>query len=291
MGAPEPTTRMPSAFVGHGNPMNALEHNQYTEAWRSLGASVPRPNAVLVISAHWYIGSSAVTAMERPRTIHDFYGFPDELFGVDYPAPGAPAVADEVVRVARPTWVGLDHDSWGLDHGTWSVLRHMFPAADVPVLQLSINALEPLEYHLDLGARLDPLRDEGVLIVGSGNVVHNLGRIDWTQPTEGFGWARRFNEAAVSLMTESPGDVVDLANHADFAASVPTPDHFLPLVYVAGIAAASGERAQTLTDGYAMGSLSMVSFGVGTAPVVIDEMAPAPVLPDPAVVPPDDTNS
>lgn len=195
---------MPAAFLGHGSPMNALEHNRYTEAWRDLGASGPRPRGILVISAHWYVNLSAVTAMPRPRTIHDFYGFPDELYSVQYPAPGDEALAEEVSEIVKPTWVGLDHDSWGLDHGTWSVLVHAFPNADIPVVQLSINAQQPFEYHLELGAQLASLRRQGIFVVGSGNVVHNLHRVDWDQPEDGFDWARRFDEAARRIMTSSP---------------------------------------------------------------------------------------
>jgi len=204
---------MPAAFLGHGNPMNALEHNRYTEAWREFGSAVERPRAVLVVSAHWYINASAVTAMARPRTIHDFYGFPPELFAVDYPAPGDPALAARVAELADPVWVGEDHDSWGLDHGAWSVLVHAFPAADIPIVQLSVNATKPLGYHLELGAALAPLRHEGVVIVASGNVVHNLSRMDPTRADAGTDWSRRFDEAARRAMVKDPGAVAGLPTH------------------------------------------------------------------------------
>ena len=282
-------TAMPAAFFGHGNPMNALEHNRYTDAWRAFGASVPRPRAVLVVSAHWYIHATAVTAMPRPRTIHDFYGFPQELFDVEYPAPGDTEVAELVAEVAKPTWVGLDHDSWGLDHGTWSVLVHTFPDADVPVLQLSINAEQPFEYHVELGAALAPLRDQGVLVLGSGNVVHNLRAIDWSRPDAAYDWNRRFDEAARAVLVDDPSRAASLQEHPDFALSAPTPDHFIPVLYLAGLAAAAGGGITTLVDGYAMGSLSMVAYELGVDTADTTSSEPAPPLP--ADVPPEATNT
>ncbi|MDQ1657774.1 MAG: dioxygenase extradiol [Cryptosporangiaceae bacterium] len=251
---------MPAAFIGHGSPMNALEENRYTAAWREFGASVPRPRAILVVSAHWYINATAVTAMPTPRTIHDFYGFPDQLFAVDYPAPGLPELADEVAEIVKPTWIGADLDSWGIDHGTWSVLVHAFPGADIPVVQLSINAFKSLDYHLELGAKLAKLRESGVLILGSGNAVHNLGGMDRHLEHRGFDWAQRFNEAVRDVMTGSPDRAAALSDHRDWNLAAPTPDHYIPLLYVAGLGAASQRPAEVLVDGYAYGSLSMTAF-------------------------------
>jgi len=255
-------TRMPAAFIGHGNPMNALEHNTFTDAWSSFVAASPRPRAVLVVSAHWYVNITAVTAMEEPRTIHDFYGFPQQLFDVEYPAPGDPALAQQIVDLVAPTYVGLDTDSWGLDHGTWSILVHMFPKADIPVLQLSINADKPIDYHLDLGAALAPLRDDGVMILASGNVVHNLGMVDWLMPGRGFDWAHRFDESVQSVMTSDPGSLSRVTAEPDFRLAAPTPDHFVPLAYIAGLARAANTTASTLVEGYDVGSLSMTSYAV-----------------------------
>ena len=283
-------TLMPAAFIGHGSPMNTLERNRYTDAWRAFGACIPVPRAVLAISAHWYTNATAVTAMPRPRVIHDFYGFPDELFAFDYPAPGDPEVAELIVETVKPRWAGLDVDSWGIDHGTWSVLAHMFPDADVPVVQLSINALQPLDYHLDLGARLAPLRKEGVLIVGSGNVVHNLRNIDWKQPTGAADWNVRFDEAATVLMAESPGDILKLGEHGDFDMAVPTPDHFIPLLYIAAIAAAGDGSPEVLVDGPAYGSISMTSYTLDASCPEPTSDRPAAELPEPAEAPPDQAN-
>ena len=280
-------TRMPALFIGHGSPMNTLELNDFTDLWQTLGEELPRPRALLVVSAHWFIGATAVTAMPRPRTIHDFYGFPQELFDYQYPAPGAPDLAAEVAEVVKPMWVGLDRDQWGLDHGTWSVLAHLYPDADVPVVQLSINALKPLDYHVELGTKLARLRDSGVLVVASGNVVHHLGRIQWTQPNSGFDWAQRFDDAVIRQMADDPADILAVTGHPDYDMAVPTPDHFIPLLYLAGLAAGEG-KAEPLIQGYTFGSISMTCYGVGVDASACQRGEGAAGLP--SEVPPDQTN-
>ncbi|HST47142.1 4,5-DOPA dioxygenase extradiol [Jatrophihabitans sp.] len=276
-----PTTEqlMPAAFFGHGSPMNALESNRYTASWQAFGRSVPRPRCILVISAHWYVNATAVTAMPRPRTIHDFYGFPRALFEVDYPAPGLPELAGEISEIVKPTWVGADADSWGIDHGTWSVLVHAFPDASIPVVQLSINADRPFDYHLELGAKLAPLRARGVLVVGSGNVVHNLRGLNWAMVDGGFEWAQRFDSDAQERMLTDPTGFAALDAHPDYRTAVPTPDHFLPALYFAGLAgAAPADRPEVLIGGYAYGSLSMTAYTLGMACPSTGEGAGSPAV-------------
>jgi 4,5-DOPA dioxygenase extradiol len=280
---------MPVVFIGHGSPMNALDDNRYTRTWRAIGESVPRPRAILVISAHWFIPHVAVTAMERPRTIHDFFGFPEELFAIEYAAPGAPDIAKEVVAAIKPRFAGLDRDSWGIDHGAWSVLVHMFPKADVPVLQLSINSVKEHAFHLELAACIAPLRRQGVLIVASGNVVHNLRRLDMRKGDEPFDWAQRFDDSTRSVMTETPGNILSLQSHADYAQAVPTPDHFVPLLYVAALADQAGTPATVLADGYFAGGISMTSYGVGVA--CPPDTGGGPSAPIPDELPPEATNA
>jgi 4,5-DOPA dioxygenase extradiol len=258
-------TTTPALFIGHGSPMNTLEANGFTQAWRAFGRELPRPRAILVISAHWFFGATAVTAMARPRTIHDFYGFPDELFAFDYPAAGDPDLAGEIVEVVKPAWVGLDRDQWGLDHGAWSVLAHLYPDADIPVVQLSLNALRPLEYHLDLARKLAPLSERGVMILSSGNIVHNLRALRWNEPNLAFDWAERFDDAVAEQLARDPADILKVAEHRDYAGAVPTPDHFLPLLYTAGLAAEGSTAVEPLVRGYSMGSISMSCHGVGAA--------------------------
>lgn len=253
----------PAAFFGHGSPMNALDRNRYTEAWRAFGRSVPRPRAILVLSAHWVTDTTLVTAMARPRTIHDFSGFPPALYAVQYPAQGDPELAAEIVEALKTERIGLDMQSWGIDHGAWSVLVHAFPSANIPVLQLSLAANASFGDHMRLGENLAPLRSRGVLIIGSGNVVHNLRRIDLTKPDAAFDWAMRFDTAAKAILTTKPGDLVQLQNHPDYDLAAPTAEHFIPLLYLAGLASVDCEPIEVLVEGFSMGSLSMAAYTLG----------------------------
>jgi 4,5-DOPA dioxygenase extradiol len=253
-------SKMPVLFVGHGSPMNALEDNEYSQAWEEAGRSLPRPRAILCVSAHWETSGSRVTAMPEPRTIHDFGGFPRQLFEMRYPAPGSPALA-RLVHQLTGTKVGLDLE-WGLDHGTWSVLCRMFPAADVPVAQLSLDRTKPPAFHYQLGRALASLRRRGVLIVGSGNVVHNLGLIRWSGGV--FDWAAEFDEAIRRLIVagdhEAIVDYERLGPSAQLA--VPTNEHFLPLLYALGLKE-ENEDIRFFAEGIAYGSLSMRSLRIG----------------------------
>jgi 4,5-DOPA dioxygenase extradiol len=252
--------RMPVIFFGHGSPMNALQDNRYTQAWQQLGASIPRPKAILAISAHWYGRGTAVTAMTAPRTIHDFGGFPQALFDVQYPAPGDPVLAARVCDLLAPLAVAMDH-SWGLDHGTWSVLLKAFPQADIPVVQLSIDATQSRSFHYELGRKLAILRDEGVLIVGSGDVVHNLRAM---RQDGHYDWAVRFNDQVRdALLRADFPPLVDYVHWGDDARqSVPTPEHFLPLLYIVG-AYQDGDSVSIAVDGIELGSISMLTAVIG----------------------------
>jgi 4,5-DOPA dioxygenase extradiol len=256
---------MPTIFLGHGNPMNALHVNAWTQGWAALGQRLPqRPRAVLAVSAHWYLPGTAVTAMAAPRTIHDFGGFPRELFEVQYPAPGDPSLVRRVRELLQPLDVRADL-AWGLDHGTWSVLRHVFPAADVPVVQLSIDETQPPAFHYELGRRLRPLRNEDVLLLGSGNVVHNLHAYAWGRhPVEPFDWAQRFEATARELMLrgDHPALVDYEALGPDAELAIPTPEHYLPLLYVIG-ASEPGEPVTFPVEGMDGGSISMLSVQFG----------------------------
>lgn len=254
------STMMPAVFIGHGSPMNALEDNRFTAAWIEFAGTLPRPRAILAISAHWWTRGTAVTAMSEPRTIHDFSGFPDELFAVSYPAPGAPDLAADIVERLAPLTPVIADTAWGLDHGTWSVLLRMFPAADIPVVQLSVDARATTADRIAIGAALAPLRREGVLILASGNVVHNLGLLQWHEPDAALDWNTEFEQAARSIMTTAPATIGQLSEHPHFRLAAPTPEHLQPIEYIAGVAAAAGTTAEVLVEGPMMGSLSMTSY-------------------------------
>jgi len=252
---------MPAIFFGHGNPMNAIERNAYTEAWARIGREIPKPKAIVAISAHWYLPATLATAMETPRTIHDFGGFPRPLYEVTYPAPGDPALARRLQSLVG----AAPDDRWGLDHGTWSVLVHLYPEADVPVVQLSIDETQPASFHYELGRRLAPLRDEGILLAGSGNLVHNLHTDAWGRhPVEPFDWAVRFETQARALIESGNHQpLVDYESLGrDAMLSAPTPDHYLPLLYILG-ARHPGEAATFPVEGIDGGSVSMLTVRVG----------------------------
>ena len=255
---------LPAIFFGHGNPMNAIAKNHYTEAWQHIGRQTPKPKAILAVSAHWFVPGTGVTISTNPRTIHDFGGFPPELYRVQYPAPGDPALARRVQQLLAPLPVALDN-SWGLDHGTWSVLVHVYPQADIPIVQLSIDETQPPSFHYELGRRLAPLREEGILIAGSGNLVHNLHAYAWGRhPVVPFDWAVHFEAQARQMMLA--GEAKPLVNYEtlgrEAALAIPTPDHYLPLLYVLATRQ-SGDIITFPVEGVDGGSISMLSVQVG----------------------------
>ncbi len=263
----EKTERMPVLFLGHGSPMNAIEENEFVAGFRQVGRELPHPKAVLCISAHWETKGTFVTAMQNPRTIHDFGGFPKALFDVQYPAPGSPELAKETRELVKKTTVGLDESQWGLDHGAWSVIKHLYPKADVPVIQMSLDYSQPPQYHYELARELAALRRKGVLIVGSGNMVHNLRMVAWDRLNDaeyGFDWALEAREKMNSLIRS--GDHTPLINFRAqgkaFDLSIPTPEHYLPLLYVLALQE-KGEQATLFNDRAIAGSLTMTSVQVG----------------------------
>jgi len=253
--------KMPVLFIGHGSPMNAIEKNKFTETLAALGKRIPKPKAILCVSAHWLTEGSFVTAMETPRTIHDFYGFPKALFEVQYPAPGDVTLADKVCSMISDPKVKPDYKEWGLDHGTWSVLKHMYPDADISVVQLSIDGRKSPEYHFELGKKLRSLREEGVLILGSGNIVHNLRRLNWDQAAPPFDWAIEFDGWVKEKLLSGEKEllVTDSMKTEAGKLSIPTEDHYQPLYYVLG-ASEDNDRLKFEYEGIDLGSISMRSF-------------------------------
>jgi len=257
------TETMPVLFVGHGSPMNAIEDNEFTRGWHTVSSSLPRPSAILCISAHWETKGTLVTAMEMPPTIHDFGGFPQALFDVEYPAPGSPELAEETRKMLVSTNVNLVHN-WGLDHGAWSVVKRFYPNADIPVIQLSLDYYREAGYHYDLARDLQALRNKGVLIMGSGNMVHNLRMLDWNRENSGYDWALEANELFKNLIRQN--DHKKLADYKNLGTAVqmavPTPEHFLPLLYALALKTEKDE-VTFFNDKPVMGSLTMTSLRIG----------------------------
>ena len=256
------TDKMPVLFLGHGNPMNAIEENEFVDGFRQVAKEIPKPDAILCISAHWETKGTFVTAMEKPRTIHDFGGFPDELFEVQYPAPGSPKLAKEIKKLINKTTIGLD-DKWGLDHGTWSVIKHLYPNADVPVIQMSLDYTQTAQYHYDLAKELSSLREKGVLIIGSGNMIHNLGMVDWRKINEAgyaFDWVLEAREQMNAFIREDDHKslINYKANGKAFQLSIPTPEHYLPLLYILALKE-KNEKLSFFNDKAVGGSLTMTS--------------------------------
>jgi len=258
--------KLPVLFIGHGSPMNGIEDNEFSRTWAKFGKEIPKPKAVLVISAHWLTNGTKITAMENPKTIHDFGGFPQALFDVQYPAKGNPELAKVTSELITSTHVGLDHD-WGLDHGTWTVVRHMYPNADIPVLQLSIDFSKSAQYHYDLAKQLSSLRKKGVLIIGSGNMVHNLQMLAWdklNEPEYGFDWAIEMNDLFKDKI--SSGDFKSLINYEKLGSAaklaIPTPDHYFPLLYNIALQE-NNDAISFFNDKPVGGSLTMTSVKIG----------------------------
>ncbi len=260
----ENTERMPVVFVGHGSPMNAIEDNEFSRSWQKLSQNILQPKAILCVSAHWETYGTSVTAMEHPSTIHDFGGFPRELYNVQYPAKGSPALANELIKNVKSHIVQADLNDWGLDHGTWSVLRHIYPDANIPVLQLSLNRnLKPSE-HYSLASELHALRHKGVLIMGSGNMVHNLRLVDWRNQDNAYTWATEANETMKNhILSGNHKALINFDTQGEaFRLSIPTAEHFLPLLYVLGLQQ-KDEQLTFFNDKLLMGSLSMTGLIIG----------------------------
>ena len=258
---------MPILFVGHGSPMNAIEDNEFTRNFSIMVKDIPKPKAIVCISAHWFTDGTKVTAMKNPKTIHDFYGFPKELYQIEYPASGDVKLAKQIKNLLSPLEVVLDDNDWGLDHGTWSVLRHMYPGADIPVVQISIDYNKGAKYHFDLAKRLASLREEGILIVGSGNIVHNLGMVDFNNIGTldyGYEWAKRIKKVInEKIIKEDYGFLLEYDKQGDdFHLAVPTPEHFLPLIYILGLKQ-ENEKVEFFNDVLVGGSLSMTGLKIG----------------------------